>query len=578
MTIYLRQSTAGQEIPLGHFLDSTDGDTEETGLTIANTDIKIWKFGATSLANKNSGGATHMSNGIYYIVLDDTDTNTLGSMVVFVHVAGALVAKETCLVLPPNVYDSLIPGSDLLDVNASQLGGTGQTGRDIGASVLLSSGTGAGQVSLSSGQVTVATNNDKAGYSLTQAFPANFASLAINGSGYVTYSNTAPLDAAGIRTAVGLAAANLDTQLGDIPTVSEFNARSLAAADYATAANQNIIAGYIDTEIGTIITHLTDIKGGTFNEVTDSLEAIRDRGDAAWRTATGFSTFNPASDQVTVSTNNDKTGYSLSGTLTTLDALDTAQDTQHATTRTKMQRYVSLLVRSDDAVFTDLLSELGELNANYGSGGGDYSNLFDSQEAVRDQLTTVGTDVDSILEDTSELQTDWADGGRLDLLLDAAGSGGGDATAENQTTIISHLTGIKGGGWSASTDTLEKIRDSLRTASITITGPVTSTGRVSVIKGDDYSADDGRSLDWTSASWPTLTSGSATIYLYTPGETSASYTYSLTIIDAATVRLELTANQTSSMSARNYIYEIIAVLSNGHTVTLVQGSEFNVTD
>jgi hypothetical protein len=37
-----------------------------------------------------------------------------------------------------------------------------------------------------SGQVTVATNNDKTGYSLTQTFPTNFNLLAINGSGAVT--------------------------------------------------------------------------------------------------------------------------------------------------------------------------------------------------------------------------------------------------------------------------------------------------------------------------------------------------------------------------------------------------------
>ena len=36
---------------------------------------------------------------------------------------------------------------------------------------------------------TITTNNDKTGYSLTQAFPTNFATLAINGSGQVTTSN-----------------------------------------------------------------------------------------------------------------------------------------------------------------------------------------------------------------------------------------------------------------------------------------------------------------------------------------------------------------------------------------------------
>lgn len=103
--IYLKQSTASQEVPLGYFLDSTDGNTEETGLTIANTDIKIWKTGATSLASKNSGGATHISNGVYYAVLDATDTDTVGPLVIFAHVAGALAVRLECCVLSSNIYD-----------------------------------------------------------------------------------------------------------------------------------------------------------------------------------------------------------------------------------------------------------------------------------------------------------------------------------------------------------------------------------------------------------------------------------------------------------------------------------------
>lgn len=114
MTIYLRFATASQEITLGYFLDSTDGNTEETGLTIANTDILLWKAGATTLATKNSGGATHISNGIYSAVLDATDTNTLGSLVIFCHPTGALTVRLECVVLPANVYDSLIAGTDWL--------------------------------------------------------------------------------------------------------------------------------------------------------------------------------------------------------------------------------------------------------------------------------------------------------------------------------------------------------------------------------------------------------------------------------------------------------------------------------
>jgi hypothetical protein len=117
MSIILRQSTAGQEVPLGPFLDTTDGDSEETGLTIANTDILLWKTGSTTLASKNSGGATHISNGVYYAVLDATDTNTVGSLKIFVHVAGALFCTLTCLVYPTAVYDALIAGTGYLSVN-----------------------------------------------------------------------------------------------------------------------------------------------------------------------------------------------------------------------------------------------------------------------------------------------------------------------------------------------------------------------------------------------------------------------------------------------------------------------------
>ncbi len=130
MAIALKQSTASQEIPLGYFLDSTDGNTEETGLTVANTDIKLWKAGAVTLANKNSGGATHISNGIYYCTLDATDTNTLGPLIIFVHVAGALAVRVECEVYPANVYDSLF-STDKLEVDIAQIGGDAQSATNL---------------------------------------------------------------------------------------------------------------------------------------------------------------------------------------------------------------------------------------------------------------------------------------------------------------------------------------------------------------------------------------------------------------------------------------------------------------
>lgn len=106
--MWLRQSTASQEISLGQFLDSTDGNTEEDGLTIASTDIKLRKGGATILTSKNSGGATNISNGVYHATLDATDTNTLGILEVYVHVTGALATKSTYMILPATSYDALV--------------------------------------------------------------------------------------------------------------------------------------------------------------------------------------------------------------------------------------------------------------------------------------------------------------------------------------------------------------------------------------------------------------------------------------------------------------------------------------
>jgi hypothetical protein len=95
----LKQSTASQVVKIGPFVDDTDYVTAETGLTIANTDIKLSKGGATTQVNKNSGGATHLANGVYYLTLDATDTNTLGELDLQVKVAGALLVREVFYVV-----------------------------------------------------------------------------------------------------------------------------------------------------------------------------------------------------------------------------------------------------------------------------------------------------------------------------------------------------------------------------------------------------------------------------------------------------------------------------------------------
>ena len=159
----LKYNTASQELPLGKFVDSTDGDTAETGLTIANTDIKLHKSGATTLANKNSGGATHISGGDYYCVLDATDTNTYGPMKVTVHVAGALYVQVWCLVMEANAYDALMAvlGTGYLEADARLI-----SGDSAAADNAESFFDGTGYAGTNNVIPTVTTLTNKTGFSL----------------------------------------------------------------------------------------------------------------------------------------------------------------------------------------------------------------------------------------------------------------------------------------------------------------------------------------------------------------------------------------------------------------------------
>jgi len=102
----LRQSTAAQSVLIGQFVDDTDGATAETGLTIANTDVRLSKNGAAPVA-KNSGGATHQEQGFYSVTLDATDTDTVGRLQLFVKMAGALIVSADFEVVEEAVYDAL---------------------------------------------------------------------------------------------------------------------------------------------------------------------------------------------------------------------------------------------------------------------------------------------------------------------------------------------------------------------------------------------------------------------------------------------------------------------------------------
>lgn len=176
--------------------------------------------------------------------------------------------------------------------------------------------------------VTVTTNNDKTGYALADATSDaviadavwNAATATYGGAGSYGLLIETDLDAAissrsshsaadvwavGARTITGgtidtnndktgyaLSAAGVDAIL-DEPLAAHTTADT--PGKVLNMLTQDTVTLSTDVALGSIIGQLLD--NGTawsFDRTTDSLEAIRDRGDAAWITAVGFSTHSAA--------------------------------------------------------------------------------------------------------------------------------------------------------------------------------------------------------------------------------------------------------------------------------------------
>lgn len=128
--LLLRQSTA-VTVKIGPFTDSTDGNTDETGLTISQADVRLSKNGGNMAQKNEASSCTHDEIGQYDCDIDATDTNTLGRLKIMVHEAGALPVWNYFMVITQNAYDALVAGSDVLEADLTQMGGVAQSAVDL---------------------------------------------------------------------------------------------------------------------------------------------------------------------------------------------------------------------------------------------------------------------------------------------------------------------------------------------------------------------------------------------------------------------------------------------------------------
>ena len=265
------------------------------------------------------------------------------------------------------------------------------------------------------------------------------------------------------------------------------------------------------------------------------------------------------------------------------------------------------------------------------AGGGAPDWTDDEKKQIRQALGITGTkaatsggNLDAVLADTGELQTEWADGGRLDLILDAKATSAELASESDVATAVrteletngsklDHLWemteddgGIRrlttnaleqtptgsgltarqtrdamklapslgapvAGSVDAHLDSIQAKTDTIGALTVTLTAPVATAGNaITVIRGDDYLLADGRELSFTGTNWPVITGGAVALIVRFPTVTS----YTGVVTGAAACYIELTDTQTALLTPGVYDYDLQATLAGvgGSVITLAQGT------
>lgn len=492
--MYLKQSTASQSVLLGPFVDDTDGATAETGLTIANTDIRLSKNGG-NMAAKNSGGGTHDENGWYTITLDATDTNTVGRLQVSCKVAGALAVWMEFQVLEEDIYDALI-GASAAGFDSNQRVDVGEW---LGTAV--TSGTGGPDVNVNaiSDDTTAATNAeaffDGTGYagtgntiptvtSVTNQVTANTTQIeGVDATDQINAACDASIETYGLDHLIS--AAVVGTDVADNSIVAQLVSAS-ATADWDDYDNTNESLGHLASDTDTIITSVSNID----SLFVGATSAVNDPGAAA--TTTVFNTdLNEVddfwNDATIVFTSGALQGQSrviadfanTNGTITLDEAL-TSAPADNVTfqiridhTHTKTQ--IAQAILSEDASSFTTNSTLGAI-VNDWEDGGRLDVILDARMAEA-SINTTGGAVDTVTSVTNGVTVSTISDGAIgaDAVADIfstttiaeayAADGAAGTPAQLLYLIQQHLTEFAVGG---TTWTTKKLDGSTTAATFTL--------------------------------------------------------------------------------------------------------------
>ena len=317
----------------------------------------------------------------------------------------------------------------------------------------------------------------------------------------VTDFSVAALDQAGVRTAVGLATANLDTQLGAIAgyvdteigtIVTQTSAASIRAAVGLAAANLDTqlgaIAGYIDTEVGTIVTQTSaaairaavglatanlDTQLGAIAGYIDTEVGtiVTQTSAAAIRAAVGLATANLDTQlgaiagyidtevgtivtQTSAAAIRAAVGLATANLDTQLGAIAGYIDTEVAAIKAKTDNLPANPAAQSDCITTaGVRAAVGLAAANLDTMLGAIAGYIDTEVGTIVTQTSAASIRAAVGLATANLDTQLAG-----LSGGGGGGGGGGVTL---TQLQTELAIFKGAGFSQGTDTLEKISDAV---------------------------------------------------------------------------------------------------------------------
>lgn len=428
---FLKANTA-VDVLIGPFVDDTDGKTAETALTLSQADIKLSKNGQTLAQKSDVTAAAHDANGYYNCELDTTDTNTEGTITLIVHETGALPVRHEYMVLAEAAYDSLFAAKDTgyMDVNIKAIS-EDTTAADNAE--LAFDGTGYGFTNCTIPTVTTLTGHTvqtgdtyplasgAAGFSAINTdveailvdtgttLPATLTTIegkvdTVDGIVDNILVDTAVIGAlgAGLTAIPWNSAWDAEVQSECADALTAIHLDHLLATDYDPASKPGtataLLNELVENDVG--VSRFTEnaleqAPSGTGASAATIADAVWDEAQADH---VGAGTFGVVASEVAdiLADTNELQADDTPGAIAALNNVSSANVT---TACTNSLNTYDPPTRAE--LTTDTNSVITQVNAN------------------ETKIDIIDTNVDSVLVDTGELQTDWTNGGRLDLLVDA---------------------------------------------------------------------------------------------------------------------------------------------------------------